>query len=282
MIEKKLQCGFSIPAIGMGTWRFGGGIEHDIHNDDGKQINALRDGLDAGFTRIDTAESYAAGYAEILTGRAIEGRKRDALFLTSKVWKTNLTYDGVLRAAEGSLNRLGTDFLDLYLIHQVNEEIPLKETVRAMDRLMEEKMVRNIGVSNFATERFQRAQAYADHKIVLNQVHYSLVVREPEKELLAWCQDNDVILEAWRPLRELKECEILLELTRKYDRTPAQIALSWLLSQKNVVTLSASTSPSHLRENLAAADFILSAEEIEKLRDDYPFALDISPAVPLR
>ncbi|OQA85553.1 MAG: putative oxidoreductase YtbE [Lentisphaerae bacterium ADurb.Bin242] len=282
MIEKTLQCGFSIPALGMGTWRFGGGLEHDPDNDDEKQLNALREGLDAGFTRIDTAESYAAGYAEILIGKAIEGRKRDGLFLTSKVWKTNLTFDGVLRAAEGSLNRLGTDWLDLYLIHQVNEEIPLKETVRAMDRLADEKVVRAIGVSNFALERFQRAQAYADHKIVLNQVHYSLVVREPEKELLAWCQKNDVILEAWRPLRELKECELLLELARKYNRTTVQIALSWLLSQKNVVTLSASTSPSHLRENLAAADFSLTAEEIEKLRADYPFMLEVSPAVPLR
>ncbi len=282
MIGKTLQCGFSIPAIGMGTWRFGGGLEHDPDNDDEKQLNALREGLDAGFTRIDTAESYAAGYAEILIGKAIEGRKRDGLFLTSKVWKTNLTFDGVLRAAEGSLNRLGTDWLDLYLIHQVNEEIPLKETVRAMDRLADEKVVRAIGVSNFALERFQRAQAYADHKIVLNQVHYSLVVREPEKELLAWCQKNDVILEAWRPLRELKECELLLELARKYNRTSVQITLSWLLSQKNVVTLSASTSPSHLRENLAAADFSLTAEEIEKLRADYPFMLEVSPAVPLR
>lgn len=281
MKHKTLKCGFSMPVLGMGTWQMGGRMERDSRNDDAGQIQALKTGLDLGFNLIDTAESYADGKAEELVGEAIRGYDRGKLFLTSKVWKTHVAYDDVLRAAENSLKRLGTDYLDLYLYHQVNNEVPLKETMRAFDRLVSEKLVRHIGVSNFALERFKRAQACAEHKIVVNQIHYSLSVREPESELLPWLQENDVMIQAWRPLRGVPDCALLNELCAKYGKTKSQIALNWLIMQKNIVTITASSSARHIQDNLDAAAFEMALSDVELLTRDFPEKKFISDAVPL-
>ena len=281
MKDKTLKCGFSMPVLGMGTWQMGGRMERDSGNDDARQIQALRTGLDLGFNLIDTAESYADGKAEELVGEAIRGYERSSLFLTSKVWKTHVAYDDVLRAAEKSLERLGTDYLDLYLYHQVNNEVPLEETMRAFDRLASEKLVRYIGVSNFALERFKRAQACAEHKIVVNQIHYSLSMREPEAELLPWLQENDVMVQAWRPLRGVPDCALLDNLCAKYGKTKSQIALNWLIMQKNVVTITASNSAKHIQDNLDAAAFEMEPSDMELLTHDFPEKQFISDAVPL-
>lgn len=281
MKNKTLKCGFSMPVLGMGTWQMGGRMERDSRNDDAGQIQALKTGLDLGFNLIDTAESYADGKAEELVGEAIRGYDRGKLFLASKVWKTHVAYDDVLRAAENSLKRLGTDYLDLYLYHQVNNEVPLKETMRAFDRLVSEKLVRYIGVSNFALERFKRAQACADHKIVVNQIHYSLSMREPESELLPWLQENDVMIQAWRPLRGVPDCALLNELCAKYGKTKSQIALNWLIMQKNIVTITASSSARHIQDNLDAAAFEMTPSDVELLTRDFPEKKFISDAVPL-
>lgn len=281
MKHKTLKCGFSMPILGMGTWQMGGRMERDSRNDDAGQIQALKTGLDLGFNLIDTAESYADGKAEELVGEAIRGYDRGKLFLASKVWKTHVAYDDVLRAAENSLKRLGTDYLDLYLYHQVNNEVPLKETMRAFDRLVSEKLVRHIGVSNFALERFKRAQACAEHKIVVNQIHYSLSMREPESELLPWLQENDVMIQAWRPLRGVPDCALLNELCAKYGKTKSQIALNWLIMQKNIVTITASSSAGHIQDNLDAAAFEMAPSDVELLTRDFPEKKFISDAVPL-
>ena len=131
---RQLKNGFAMPLLGMGSWMLGGGAERDPASDGEKEAAALRSGLELGFRHIDTAEMYAGGFSEEIVGRAIRGWKRSDLFLTSKVWKTHLAYDEVLRACERSLRRLGTDYLDLYLIHQVDDAYPLEETIRALDR----------------------------------------------------------------------------------------------------------------------------------------------------
>jgi len=286
MTLKTLDCGFSMPAFGMGTWCMGGRLRQDPANDDASDISALRAGLDLGLTHIDTAEVYAAGHAEELVGQAIAGRDRAALFITSKVWTDHLSYDGVRVAAEGSLRRLGTSHLDLYLIHHVDESASLEETIRGLDRLQDEGVIRNIGVSNFAVERMTRAQACSSHKIVANQVHYNLVFREPELGLLEHCQNNDVMLVAWRPVQAAgilqAKGEPMEGLRAKHRKTPAQIAISWLLSQKNVTTIAAMRNPAHIPENMAAADFTLSAEDIETLRQEFPGRQFKSDTLPLK
>lgn len=258
------------PVLGMGTWGFGGRAEYDPENDDAGQIAVLQAGISAGFDHIDTAEYYAEGHAETLVGKAIAGFDRSRLFLTSKVWKTNLKYDDVLRSAERSLKRLNTDYLDCYLYHQVNEEIPLEETIGAMNRLVEEKLVRHIGVSNFSAERMLRAIHCSSVPIVVNQVHYNLAVRDAADELKQVCRENGVILQAWRPLRDLEETDMTKELCRKKGITFAQLALAWLLNQDNVAALTAMKNPQHLHETLDALSITFTDEEMDCL-NNYPF-----------
>ena len=217
---KKLLCGFELTVLGQGTWGTGGRDTADPNADDEKLAAVIRHGVSLGFTRIDTAEMYAAGHSEELVGKAIAGLDRGSLFITSKVWKTHLHADDVLQAAENSLKRLKTDYMDLFLIHQVNPDVPLEDTMRGMDAVVKHGFARAIGVSNFSLQRFQKAQACTSNKLVLNQVHYNLVVRECEPQLLPWCQANDVMLEAWRPLRNLTPCPLMDEMRENTTRRP--------------------------------------------------------------
>lgn len=276
-----------MPYLGMGTWLMGGRDTRDPADDGRASVEALTRGLNAGYRHIDTAEMYAGGFSEEIVGEAVAGFKRESLFLTSKVWKTHLHYDDVLRAAEDSLRRLRTDYLDLYLIHQVNEDVPIRETMRAMNRLVDEKIIRWIGVSNFAVERFEQAQGWADSKVAVNQVHYNLQVREVEKSgLLEYCQTHDVMLTAWRPLQKGMLAEepprCLMEVAQRYSLSPYQTALSWLTSQKNVVTITKAADPDHLLENMQATEVELASDALEYLRAEYPGQTDRSEAVPLR
>lgn len=282
--EKTLKCGFSMPVFGMGTWMMGGDTDRDPADNGDSSVNALRRGLELGLRHIDTAEIYAEGFSEEITGRAIAGWSREELFITSKVWPTNLSYDGVLRAVEGSLKRIKTNYLDLYLIHNSNDEIPMSETFRALDKLVDEKVVRNIGVSNFAVPRLIKAQELSANKIVVNQVHFNLVCRAPEAEgLIEYALKNDVIITAWRPLQKatIIDAEILKPLAAKYHKTPAQIALNWVVSQPNTVTMSTMRSPKHIAENIAAVTWRMDDSDIELLRNHFPGRMTVSDAVPM-
>lgn len=280
---KTIAGGFSMPVLGQGTWRLGGVSERDPENDDARDVAVIRRALDAGLTHIDTAEMYAGGHAEELVGEAIRGVERSRLFLTGKVWKSHLGGDGPLRAAEASLRRLGVDAFDLYLVHQVNSEIPLKETIRAMNRLQREGLARNIGVSNFSLDRLKQAQALSEVPIVANQLHYNLQVREIELSgLLDFCQETGVMVIAWRPLRGV-DCSVplLTELAARYGHTPRQLALNWLISQPGVVTIVKASDPLHLAENVGAVDWRMAEEDVERLRGEYPDRRAVSEAVPL-
>ncbi len=280
---KTIAGGFSMPVLGQGTWRLGGVSERDPENDDARDVAVIRRALDAGLTHIDTAEMYAGGHAEELVGEAIRGVERSRLFLSGKVWKSHLGGDGPLRAAEASLRRLGVDAFDLYLVHQVNPEIPLKETIRAMNRLQREGLARNIGVSNFSLDRLKQAQALSEVPIVANQLHYNLQVREIELSgLLDFCQETGVMVIAWRPLRGV-DCSVplLTELAARYGHTPRQLALNWLISQLGVVTIVKASDPLHLAENVGAVDWRMAEEDVERLRGEYPDRRAVSEAVPL-
>lgn len=283
---KRLKSGFEIPVYGLGTWQMGGRETHNPDNDDEADIQAIRSAIDLGVTHIDTAESYAEGYAETLVGKAIKGYDRSKLFVVSKAHADHLGYDDMIHAAKESLKRLDTPYLDLYLAHRYNPEIPVRDTMRAMDTLMDEGIIRNVGVSNFNVEEFQEAQSYTKNKIVANQLHLNLKYREAQRRgLLEYCQQNDVMFIAWRPLQKavlLQEPgNILNEMAKKYSATPAQIAINWLISLPNVVMLSKTRDIEHLKENLGVLEFKMSEEDVEKLTNEFPDQQDISDTVPL-
>ena len=269
----------TIPVIGLGTWTIGGGDEADTTYDD-EDISAIRAAIKLGITHIDTAESYAHGHTEELVGRAIGGFDRKSLFITSKVSPEHLGYDDLLASAKGSLQRLNTDYIDLYLIHAPNPDIPVQETMKAMDFLAEQKLIRCMGVSNFSVEQIKEAQKYTKNKIVANQIEYNLLVRDKgrvtenmESKIIPYCQENNILIIAWRPLARGKLAKpgfkILDELADKYHKTQAQIAIHWLISKKGIVAVSKSTKVEHLEKNLGALGWKLRQEDIDRLNNDF-------------
>ncbi|OGE30629.1 hypothetical protein A2631_03670 [Candidatus Daviesbacteria bacterium RIFCSPHIGHO2_01_FULL_44_29] len=274
---KKLKNGFIMPVFGLGTWNMGGKSKRGIARDDQADILAIKTAIELGVTHLDTAESYNDEeiiYAEELIGQAIRDFNRKDLFIVSKV-SFDFSYNGIMSAVQDSLRRLQTDYLDLYLLHTHKLEFPLRESLHALDELVERGLIKNIGVSNFLPESLKEAQSLTKNKIVCNQVHYNLVYREPEdKGLVNYCQKEDVFLVAWSPLERGALMEtppmILKEMAEKYHKTPAQISLNWLISQDKVTAIAKTRSIEHLKENLGAVGWEMDREDIEKLRLEFP------------
>ena len=283
--RKSLDNGFSMPVYGMGTWQVGGRFERNPENDDAADVAAIRKALDLGITHFDTAELYAGTHAEQLLGEALSGADRSSLFLVSKASPKNHRPDDLRRSFEASCERMGTDYLDLYMLHRYNSSVPLDETMDALCSLVDEGRLIHPAISNFSVKRMIEAQSVSRHKIVANQLHYNLQVREVEYEgLLDHCQKNDVMLIAWGPVQKGAlhfNASILVDVAKKYDRTPAQIAINWLTSQRSVVTLSKTRSIAHMQENLGALDFTMDDADIELLRKEMPGQLKRSDRLPL-
>ena len=255
-----------LPKIGFGTWRIGGEGSPDPSRD-ADSMYALRCALGMGYTLFDTAEGYAGGHAEELLGRAVResGLARENLFITSKVSPEHLGYPAVLCSCENSLRRLGMDYLDLYLIHWPRLGMQLAETFRALNQLVKDGKVRHLGVSNFNLKLLKEAVAYSDTRLLTNQVSYSLPDRTcVENGVLAYCQEHDILLTAYSPVkrRYIRGNNPLKELAVQRGLTPQQIALAWLVQQPRVITIPMSFDPLHQVENLAAADIILSENEL--------------------
>jgi diketogulonate reductase-like aldo/keto reductase len=267
MKHEILYNGDKLPVIGQGTWRLGGAMTPDYTQDE-IALNAIRTAIDLGYTHIDTAEMYGQGHTEELVGEAIRDFSRGDLFIASKVWKVTMRYQDTMQALERSLKRLGTDYLDLYLIHRPNRDIPLHETFRALNRLVEDGKVRHLGVSNFNLEQLKGAQALADTPLATNQVPYNLHKRTyVVNGVLKYCQEQGILLTAYSPIDRghLVDDPTVNEIAEKYNATPAQIALNWLICQPNVIALPMSTNRAHLEENLGALELELSENDIKLL-----------------
>lgn len=284
---KKLNNGFEVPVLGFGTWYMGGSFEKINDYNETSDIEAIKKTIELGGYRFDTAEMYAQGYSEEILGKALKEYDRSKIFVTSKVSPENLSYDSVISSCKKSLDRLQMDYLDLYLIHVPNPDIDIAETMRAFDYLKEQGLIKNIGVCNFNVERLKEAQSKTKNKIVLNQVHYNLLFREPAlKGVIDYCQENDIFIEAWRPIQQgnlaKPGIDIVDRLCEKYGKTPSQIAINWLISQKNVITLTKSSNLEHLEEDMGAVGWNMSEEDVDLLIKNYPIQLDRSNAVQLK
>lgn len=257
--------GATIPRLGLGTYRLRGQT----------CSHTVREALELGYRHIDTAEFYD-NHAAIADGIAASTVARDEVFLTTKVWRTNLERHAVLAAANDSLDQLETEYVDLLLIHWPNDNVPIKETIGAMNRLQQEGRVRHIGVSNFSVPQLREARTVSQTPIVTNQVKYHPYNRQDE--LLEYCFANDLSLTAYSPLAkgDIVDDVTLAEIGRKYDKSPAQVALRWLLHQDPVIVIPKAASRDHLRANRGVFDFSLSTGEMREicnLADDLPPAL---------
>lgn len=259
----------TLPKIGFGTWKIGGGSSANP-SFDSRSLAALHSALELGYTHFDTAESYAEGHAEELLGQAIRELRidRDSLFITSKVSPEHLSYDAVLRSCTGSLDRLGLEYIDLYLIHWPRMGMNLVDTFRALNKLVREGKVRHLGVSNFNLKLLKQSQELSETPILTDQVPYSLFERAYAKNaVIEHCVQNDILITAYSPLEQghLPVNKTLQAVAEAHLASPHQIALAWLVAQPQIITIPASLDPRHQKENMEAVDIVLSADEMEKL-----------------
>jgi diketogulonate reductase-like aldo/keto reductase len=262
----KLTSGQAIPILGMGTWQMG-----ENARDRQGETNALRHGLDLGLSLIDTAEMYGEGGAEEVVADAIANRRSD-VFLVSKVYPHNASKPGVVAACERSLNRLRTDYLDLYLLHW-RGSVPLVETLEAFQTLKQSGKIRSYGVSNFDVVDMQGAVSLKNGSgIVTNQVLYNLMRRGIELNLLPWCRQQDIPVMAYSPIEQgrLLNNRTLKTIAQKRGVSTAQVAIAWLLHQDNVIVIPKSSNINHVDQNRAALDLKLSAEELDVLNTAFP------------
>jgi diketogulonate reductase-like aldo/keto reductase len=263
--------GALVPVIGQGTWMIEGSAEAER-----RAADALRAGIDLGLTHIDTAEMYGSGRAEEIAGTAIAGR-RGEVFLVSKVLPSNGSYEGTLRACERSLRRLGTDCLDLYLLHWESEH-PIGETMRAMERLIDDGMIRFTGVSNFDVDQVRAAQsALRHHKLASNQVLYHLGERGIERRLIPYCREQEIAVVAYTPFGREKFPKplspggrLLAEIAHRQGRTVRQVILNFLTRLDGVFTIPKAGNLEHTRENAGGAGWALAPEDIAAIDRAFP------------
>ena len=253
--------------MGLGTWNVGGGSSPDYSQDE-RALRGLHAALEMGYTHIDTAEMYADGHTEELIGQVIQGYNRADLFITSKVLPRHLAYQAVLDACQGSLERLRTDYLDLYLIHWPNDGIPLEETFGALNELVRKDLVRHLGVSNFNLGQLRQARDLSETPLATNQVPYSLYHRHYVRNgVLGACQESGMILTAYTPLEKgmLIDDSEVAAIAGQIGCSPVQVALAWLINQPGVITIPMSMNRRHLEQNLGAADLELPPEVMDRL-----------------
>jgi len=244
-----------VPVIGQGTWRMG-----EDRQRRSEEIAALRYGIDRGLTLIDSAEMYAEGGAETLVGEAIAGR-RDEVFLVSKVYPHNASRTGVQAACERSLKRLGTEFIDLYLLHW-RGQYPLEETVAAFERLQAAGKIGRWGVSNFDVDDLQELNAPA---CATNQVLYNPQARGIEFDLLPWCAGQGLPVMAYCPIAQggdALQSAALRQVAERHGVTAAQACLAWVLRQPGVIAIPKASTLDHVRQNAAAAEVCLEADDL--------------------
>ncbi len=266
-MEYKTIRGLKIPALGIGTWGMGGKFEPDTTKKN-ELISVLKEAIRLGITHIDTAEVYGHGFTEELVGEAIQGFTRNDLFITSKLWNTHLTRDDAMTALQQTLRRLRTDYLDLYLIHRPSLGMNLEGTMGALEHLFEQRLIRGIGVSNFTRNQMLEAQRYLKKtNIVAVQDEFNLLTRNTDS--LDYCKDNDALFIAYRPLASGKLAKpgirLLDDLSQKYEKSQAQIALNWILNKPNTVTIPKSASIDHVKENLGALGWTMDRADYAAL-----------------
>lgn len=261
----------SVPAIGQGTWYMG-----EKASQRKTEVDALRVGIDLGLTLIDTAEMYAEGGAEEVVGEAIKGQ-RDKVFLVSKVYPWNAGGQKGQAACEASLRRLGTDRIDLYLLHW-RGNFALDETIDLMNKLQQQGKIGSWGVSNLDVDDMQALwREEGGSACATNQVLYHLASRGIEYDLLPWCQQHDVPVMAYCPLAQAGRLQTGLmnhpfvnEIARNHNATAAQILLAWVIRHQGVMAIPKAASIEHVKANAGALDITLTGEELRLLDNAFP------------
>ena len=265
----------SMPVLGLGTWEMGGRHTPD-KSQDKHWIDAIASAIDLGIKHIDTAAIYGGGHTEKLVGQAISNFERSRYFITTKVSGDNLQFGEVLRSAKASKNRLGIDQIDLLLLHWPNPTTPISQTISAINKLLDDQVIRYFGLSNFPVELIREIGFYTDAPIITNQLEYNLFTRNNasynrnvEAEIIPWCQNKGISITAWRPVLKGNTSQLndplLNSLAEKYNKTPFQIALNWLINKPQMMAIPKMSSEAHIRENIVAVGFEMEKADLSLL-----------------
>lgn len=268
------KTGFRASEVGLGTyydWRWIRIAKRRWLAGGPKKVKALRAGLDGGINLVDTAEMY---YSEPLVAKAIKGRKRDELFIATKVWHNNLHRDDLIASLEKSLRKLETPYVDLYQPHFPSHHIPIQETMAAMEDLKQKGKILHIGLSNFGLEQVVEAgHALRRSEIVSVQMRYNLARREAEDDLLPYCRKNNIAFLAYYPLAhgELARPDPrVAAVCERNSKTPAQVALNWLAQKPGVFPIPRASTAEHVTEALGAGGWDLGAHDLAELDAVFP------------
>jgi diketogulonate reductase-like aldo/keto reductase len=261
--------GTAVPALGQGGWHLGQGKHPPAVEEE-----ALRTGISLGMTLIDTSGNYGSGRSEQFIGQAIASQ-RDRVFLVSKVEGNEVAGDGIERACEASLARLGTDHLDLYLLHWPVPSTQFSGVVAAFEQLRAAGKIRAWGVSNFDTQQMEDLLGVPDgHRCATNQVPYSLNNRRIERDVLPWCTQHKIPVMAYSPLGGDRNLVVgdpaPTQIGAAHGCSAAAVALAWVIRAGNVIAIPESGSPEHTRENAVALSLVLTPQEIRTLAQAYP------------
>ncbi|TLY01862.1 MAG: aldo/keto reductase [Thaumarchaeota archaeon] len=268
------RSGRKVSEVGMGTYYDALWIATATpgwRRDAAQKVEAIKAGLDAGMTLIDTAEIYGS---EPLVAKAVEGRKREDLFIATKVWPNHLRRDAVAKALRQSLQRLRLDYVDLYQIHWPNPSVPISETMSAMEELLAQGKILSVGVSNFSLQQLVEANAaLKKSRLASNQMSYSLLDRSIERGILPYCEREGIAILAYYPLahgRLASGERRLEEFAKRRSKTPSQVALNWLTSKAGVFPIPRASEPAHVLEDAGASGWRLSEGEIAELERVFP------------
>lgn len=269
----KLPNGKEVLNLGQGTWRMG-----EDENKRDAEIEALRTGIDKGIKMIDTAEMYADGKAEKVVGEAIKPYKREDLFLVSKIYPYNADNERMFGACEQSLERLGTDYLDLYLLHW-RGDVPLEETIDSFEELKRQGKIKAWGVSNFDLEDMQELLALKNgSNCQVNQVLYHLASRGIEVELTDYLKENNIPVMAYCPLigqepklkKQVNDSNTVMKIAEKHGITKIQLLLAFVMQQDNMIAIPKAGSKEHVIQNVETLNVELSDDDMEKLNKAFP------------
>lgn len=241
-----------------------------VRSGEDSKLAALKVGLAGGIRLIDTAEIYNS---EPIVAKAIAGIPREDLFVATKVMFLHLRHGALVKALKRSLRSLNLAYLDLYQVHQPSPFVPIKETMSAMEEMVEQGLVRHIGVSNFSLKQMVEANAALKvHRLASTQMPYHLADRRMEKEVLPYCRKENMVLMAYYPLGhgKLASSKVLSDVGAKYGKTASQVALNWLLSQENVFPIPRASSTTHVTENIGSVGWKMSEEDKALLERAYP------------
>jgi len=281
-----LKTGNQIPKIGFGTWMIGGDKNRNPNNDDVGQINSIKYAINSGITWIRTAQNYAEGHCEEIIAKAIQGIPREKLYIMVAVNQRYIKKeDDFIREAKGSLNRLGLEYADLYMVGGLDETISLKTIANGLKQVKKEGLTKDIGVGNYRLSEFKKIHDYLGDELVYNEMHANLIIREPFiNGVYDYCVANNIVMGAYRPLQlgQLSKSGINLldEMAGKYKKSQSQIAIKWLLSFNKIITMPKMEKNMHVDEMKTIVEWELSKEDHELLTKEFPVQVGISDCTP--